>query len=49
MTLAIYLIAPYRCLPACRGALGNCVITGDFSVQALDDTLEAFCSNSSHE
>jgi hypothetical protein len=27
----------------CRGALGNCVITGDFEVQALEDTLAAFC------
>lgn len=28
----------------CRGPLGNCVITGDFAVQALEDTLRAFCS-----
>jgi 3-dehydroquinate synthase len=27
-----------------KGALGNCVITGEFEVQALEDTLAAFCS-----
>ncbi|KAI3432608.1 hypothetical protein D9Q98_004155 [Chlorella vulgaris] len=26
-----------------KGPLSNCVITGDFSVQALDETLQAFC------
>lgn len=26
-----------------RGPLGNCVITGDFPKQALDETLQAFC------
>jgi len=27
-----------------RGALGNCVITGDFDLAALEETLEEFCS-----
>jgi 3-dehydroquinate synthase len=27
-----------------KGTLGNCVITGEFEVQALEDTLAAFCS-----
>lgn len=26
-----------------RGPLGNCVITADFPISALDDTLRAFC------
>ncbi|PSC70608.1 3-dehydroquinate synthase [Micractinium conductrix] len=28
-----------------KGPLGGCVITGDFEVQALEDTLAAFCSD----
>lgn len=28
-----------------KGSLGNCIITGDFPRSALDETLEAFCSN----
>lgn len=28
-----------------KGPLGNCVFTGDFDRKALDDTLDAFCSN----
>uniref|UniRef100_A0A2P2JSN0 3-dehydroquinate synthase, chloroplastic n=3 Tax=Rhizophora mucronata TaxID=61149 RepID=A0A2P2JSN0_RHIMU len=28
-----------------RGPLGNCVFTGDFDRQALDDTLRAFCKS----
>lgn len=27
-----------------KGPLGNCVVTGDFAVQALEDTLKSFCS-----
>ena len=27
-----------------KGPLGSCVITGDFEVQALEDTLDAFCT-----
>lgn len=27
-----------------KGPLGNCVITGDFELRALEETLEAFCS-----
>lgn len=30
-----------------RGELGHCVITGDYDPQALEDTLEYFCSLSS--
>ncbi|CAA0829828.1 3-dehydroquinate synthase- chloroplastic [Striga hermonthica] len=28
-----------------KGALGNCVFTGDYDRQALDDTLNAFCKS----
>ena len=27
-----------------KGSLGNCVITGDFAVEALEETLVAFCA-----
>lgn len=26
-----------------KGPLGSCVVTGDFSAAALDETLSAFC------
>lgn len=28
-----------------KGPLGNCVFTGDYDRQALDDTLHAFCKS----
>ncbi|KAL3645471.1 hypothetical protein CASFOL_010651 [Castilleja foliolosa] len=28
-----------------KGPLGNCVFTGDYDLQALDDTLQAFCNS----